>query len=137
MRKQTCAASRMRTRLTTPFILIHFILHWFVVCLYGCVMMIEDWNTQYLSCASNLCFFLFFVCLYHMRNTNIPFPKSIKCLSNVRLMSVDCLLNVLWLFIEYLSNICGMSIKCLLNVHEMFVECPANFEILCLFWYHT
>ena len=115
----------MRTRLTTPFILIHFILHWFVVCLFVWLHNCDWWLEQPILVLCKQLVFLF-VCFYHMRNTNIHFPKSIKCLSNNCLMSVDCLLNVLWLFIEYLSNICGMSIKCLLNVHGMSVKCPAN-----------
>ena len=80
-----------------------------ICCLFGCVMMIED----------TFGFFVFF-CLYHMRNTNIPFPKSIKCLSNIRLMSADCLLNVLWFFIKYLLNVCWMSVECPRNICQMY-----------------
>ena len=83
-----------------------------ICCLFGCVMMIED----------TFGFFVFF-CLYHMRNTNIPFPKSIKCLSNIRLMSADCLFKCPLIFhrisIKCLLNICWMSTEYLSNVQQI------------------
>ena len=60
-------ASRMSTRLqhlSYQYILSHTDL--LFVCLYGCIMMIEEtcWNTQYLSCESTLCVCVFFLFVF-------------------------------------------------------------------------
>ena len=61
------------------------------ICLYGCVMMIEDtcWNAQYLSCESTLFLFvfLFFVCLFVSIIWGIPI-YLFQSPSNVSLVSL-------------------------------------------------